>query len=132
MVDVSRLRHLPRLQLIRSYIPHQWAMILFIISSKLRTLTCGLHLSYAKHIIILLQQMLVCFLPLTWWISTFIIIENQCKWRLYKESLALWFWETDTKTWWFRSLRYFLLLNPINAALGISWHCVTECTFGQL
>lgn len=118
----------------------KWVYV-HIISSKVGTCSCGLYLSYAKHIIILLHPMLVYFLlpwvgkllsrPLPWWISPSIIIEHQSKWRLYKETPTLWFWETDTKTWFFRSLKHFLLSNPIDAALEISWHYVTLCTLGQ-
>lgn len=102
---------------------------------------CGLHLSYTKNLNILLNGMLVYFLLL--WVETLLslplprwivpgfylvsLFEHQ-----YKESLTLWFWETDTKTWCFTSLRHFPLSNPIDAALVIPWHYVPWCTFSHL
>lgn len=107
-----------------------------VIGSEVETLRCGLHLPYAKHVFILPHQMQLYFLllwvetrlsrPLPWCISPRVITEHECKWRFYKESVALWFW------WCFRSFTHFLLLNPIGAALEICWHCVTMCTFIQL
>lgn len=93
--------------------------------------------------IILLHQML-CYFQLLWvntllsrplplWITPCIITEHQCKWRLHKEilpSLILREWHQDMVFQNFETI--FCYQTPIDAALEISWHYVTLCTFSHL